>query len=165
MTWAQITTIAVPGARIATGQPHFYHCIIFHSTCTVKWAREVCLCVCNEVPFASHPWQSTHHKSLLALDLLDNICMATHSPCVTCQPSVMERFPYPHEEYLEVDDTWNGSRYKERPQLEVNWTGCEYICFILLPLDFLLIPKVIGFPTLFFYKASFWAVQQFSLIS
>jgi len=94
MTWAQITTITVPGARIATGHPQFYHCIIFHSTCTVKWAREVCQCVCNEVPFASHPWQSTHHRSSLALDLLGNICMVTHNPCVTCQPSVMERFPY-----------------------------------------------------------------------
>jgi len=96
MTWVQITTITVPGARLATGRPQFYHCIIFHSTCTVKWAREVCQCVCNEVPFASHPWQSTHHKSSLALDLLGNICMATHNPCVTCQPSVMERFPYIH---------------------------------------------------------------------
>lgn len=128
--------------------------------------RSVPVCVqWGALCFASLAVQSTHHKSSLALDLLGNICMATHNPCVTCQPSVMERFPYIH-----MRNTLRLMIHEMAPDTRRNhsWKLIELGVnkwFYFVAIRFSVDTKSYRVPTLFFYKASFWAVQQFSLIS
>jgi len=152
MTWEQTTISAVPGARIATGQPHDFIIVLYFTVPVQSNEREKCASVCAmRRPLLRIPGSpATTWVRLPTISWITSAgnCETNlwrhHSPNVICQPSAMERslLSIHNEGDLEVVDTWYGSRYKEKlVGSSLNWV---WLHIFVANRFFPLIPKAIG---------------------